>query len=126
MILKNNFYQFNGGGFDPGEYTYTLSVQGGKLSKTGSFEVIEYNTEQQFVSSNLAGMQQFAENNETTLHYQDQLDDLVNTLLTDDKFKPIQKSRQKSVPLIDWYYLLFILITILAAEWFYRKYLGLI
>ncbi|CAL66736.1 hypothetical protein [Christiangramia forsetii] len=126
LILKNNFYQFDGGDLDTGQYTYTLSVQGSNLSKSGSFEVVAYNTEQQFVSSNLSGMQSFAENNEAKLYYPDELNDLVNTLLTDDKFKPIQKSRQKNVPLIDWYYLLFILITILAAEWFYRKYLGLI
>jgi len=126
LILKNNFYQFDGGDLEPGDYEYTLNVQGSSLSNSGSFEVIEYNAEQQFVSSNLSGMQSFAENNGAKLYYPDQLIDLVNTLLTDDKFKPIQKSRQKSVPLIDWYYLLFILIIILAAEWFYRKYLGLI
>jgi len=126
LILKNNFYQFDGGDLNPGEYVFTVNVQENNLAKSGSFEVIEYNTEQQFVSSNLSGMQSFAENNETELYYPNQLNDLINTLLADDKLKPIQKSRQKNVPLIDWYYLLFILIIILAAEWFYRKYLGLI
>ncbi len=126
LVLKNNFYQFDGGDLKPGEYSYTVSVHGKGLSKSGQFEVVEYNTEQQFVSSNLSGMQSFADNNGTILYYPDKLNDLVNTLLTDDKFKPVQKSRQKTVPLIDWYYLLFILIFFLAAEWFYRKYLGLI
>ncbi|TRO66373.1 VWA domain-containing protein [Christiangramia sabulilitoris] len=126
LLLKNNFYQFDGGDLPPGNYSYNISVQGENLSKSGNFEVIDYNSEQQFVSSNLSGMQSFASNNDTRLYFQDQVDDLINSLLADDKFKPVQKSRQKTVPLIDWYYLLFILISILAVEWFYRKYLGLI
>ena len=126
LVLKNNFYQFDGGDLEPGEYAYNIVVENKKLLKSGSFEVIEFNTEQQFVSSNLSGMQYFAENNETDLYYPDKVLKIVNVLLTDDKFKPVQKSRQKTLPLIDWYYLLFILIIILAVEWFYRKYLGLI
>lgn len=126
LILKNNFFQFDAGDMPAGEYSFTVRVQNENLTKTGTFEVIDYNTEQQFVSANLSGMQSFADNNATQLYFQDQLDELVNSLLQNDKFKPIQISRQKTVPLIDWYYLLFILIAILAAEWFYRKYLGLI
>ncbi|GAA4324158.1 hypothetical protein GCM10023115_53320 [Pontixanthobacter gangjinensis] len=126
LVLKNNFYQFDGGDLPAGEYAYNIRVANKKLSKSGSFEVIEYNTEQQFVSSNLSGLQSFAENNETDLFYAGDAENLINSLLANDKLKPVQKSRQKTLPLIDWYYLLFILIFILAVEWFYRKYLGLI
>ena len=126
LVVKNNYYQFNGGDLEPGTYSYKVTVEGEKVTKSGIFEVIAYNSEQQFVSSNLTGMQYLADNNETRLYYPDELEDLVSTLLADDKYKPIQKSRQKTLPLVDWYYLLFILIFILAVEWFYRKYLGLI
>ncbi|TBW29314.1 vWA domain-containing protein [Gramella sp. KN1008] len=126
LVVKNNFYQFDGGDLPPGNYAFTISVLDSNISKSGSFEVIDYNTEQQFVSANLEGLKAFSENNATSLIYPDRLEDLISSLLNDDKFRPVQKSRQKNVPLIDWYYLLFILIIILAAEWFYRKYLGLI
>lgn len=126
LVLKNNFYQFDGGDLASGKYSFNISVPKKNLSKSGNFEVIEYNTEQQFVSANLSGMKSFARNNQTSLYYPDQLQKLVNTLLSNDKFKPVQKRHQKSLPLVDWYYLLFILIIVLATEWFYRKYLGLI
>ncbi|MBT8296225.1 MAG: hypothetical protein KJO51_07400 [Gramella sp.] len=126
LVLKNNFYQFDGGDLKPGEYAYELFIPGKNLSGSGNFEVIDYNSEQQFVSSNHAGMQYFAENNDARLYYPDQVDELIGSLLNDERFKPVQKSRQKTLPLVDWYYLLFILITFLAVEWFYRKYLGLI
>ena len=126
LIIKNNVYQFDAGDLPPGNYSFTINVRNQNISKSGSFEVIDYNTEQQFVSANLEGLQSFSVNNQTDLIFPDQTEELINSLLNDDKFKPVQKSRQKTVPLIDWYYLLFILIIILAAEWFYRKYLGLI
>lgn len=126
LVLKNNYNQFDAGDLPAGNYSFTIRVSNKNISKTGNFEVIDYNTEQQFVSANLTGMKSFAENNNAILYYPEQLQELVNTLLTEDKFKPVQKSREKSLPLVDWYYLLFILIIILAAEWFYRKYLGLI
>ncbi|MCH4823238.1 VWA domain-containing protein [Gramella lutea] len=126
LLLENNFFQFDGGDLEPGIYDFTISVEGKNLARSGTFEVIDFNTEQQFVSSNLSGMQSFADYNGTRLFYPGELNQLINTLLNSDKFKPVQKSRQKTVPLIDWYFLLFILIFVLAAEWFYRKYLGLI
>ncbi len=126
FILKNNYYQFDGGALNPGSYSYEVIVPGKNLSKSGEFEVIEYDAERQVASANLSGMQSFAQNTGSELFFPDQPDELINTLLKEDKFKPIQKSRQKAVPLIDWFYLLFILIFVLAAEWFYRKYLGLI
>ncbi|MUP45567.1 VWA domain-containing protein [Gramella sp. BOM4] len=126
LAVKNNFYQFDAGGLPAGEYQFRVNVEDRNISGTGRFEVIDYNTEQQFVSANLSGLQMFADNNRTSLTFPDKIGELITSLTNSEKFRPIQKSRQKTLPLIDWYYLLFLLILILAAEWFYRKYLGLI
>ncbi|MDX1543570.1 MAG: VWA domain-containing protein [Christiangramia sp.] len=126
LVLKNNFYQFDAGELSPGNYDFTIQVLNKNIAKSGSFEVVDYNTEQQFVSANLEGLRSFSENNQTYLTFPDKIEELINSLLNDDKYRSVQKSQQKTVPLIEWYYLLFILIIILAAEWFYRKYLGLI
>ncbi|MCP9200647.1 VWA domain-containing protein [Gramella sp. GC03-9] len=126
LALKNNFYQFDAGGLPAGDYRFSISVENQNVAASGRFEVIDYNTEQQFVSANLPGLQAFVENNQTSLTFSGQTGELIQTLLQSDKYRPVQKSRQKTLPLIDWYYLLFLLIVILAAEWFYRKYLGLI
>ncbi|MFT5679087.1 MAG: hypothetical protein ACI9FY_001636, partial [Patiriisocius sp.] len=47
-------------------------------------------------------------------------------LVSDARFATIQKSEQKTVPLIDWKYLLGLIALTLALEWFIRKYNGLI
>lgn len=126
LVFKNNFYQFNGGDLPIGNYSFSVKVSGENLTKNGNFEIIDYNPEQQFVSANFTGMQSLAQSNNSEVFFPNQLSFLKNRLASDESLKPVQKSHQKIVPLIDWYYLLFILILVLAAEWFYRKYLGLI
>ncbi len=126
LLIKNNFYVFEVGDLSPGKYNFTVNAENKGLSRSGSFEIIDYNIEQQFVSANKFGMSSLADYNNARLFYPDKIDILKKALLDNDRLKPVQKSVEKSVPLIDWYYLLFILIIILAVEWFYRKYLGLI
>ncbi len=126
FILKNNAYEVDLGSLAPGTYNFKITETGTQLSRSGSFEIIAYNIEQKFISANKNAMEALAENSETKIYYPNQIQDLIDSLLSKDKYKPVQKSQQKNVPLIDWYYLLFLLVLILAAEWFFRKYKGLI
>ncbi|PKD16110.1 hypothetical protein APR41_09965 [Salegentibacter salinarum] len=126
LVLKHNGYEVDLGNLPAGKYDFKITETGSQIARSGSFEVIAYNIEQQFISANKNAMEALAENSGTQVHYQNQLQQLSNALLSNDKYKPVQKSRQKIVPLIDWYYLLFLLVLILAAEWFFRKYKGLI
>ncbi|SKB31537.1 hypothetical protein SAMN05660776_0321 [Salegentibacter holothuriorum] len=126
FILKNNGYEVDLGDLSPGTYTFKIVETGSQISRSGSFEIIAYNIEQKFVSANKNAMLALAENSGTVVFYQNQIQEFIDGLLSEDKYKPIQKSQQKAVPLIDWYYLLFLLVLTLAAEWFYRKYKGLI
>ncbi|WP_037321457.1 hypothetical protein [Salegentibacter sp. Hel_I_6] len=126
LVLKNNGYEVNLGNLNPGTYNFKIFEANSDISRSGSFEVIPFNIEQQFIGANKNAMTVLAENSGTALFYPDKLQELKNELLSNDKYKPVQKSQQKNVPLIDWYYLLFLLVSILAAEWFFRKYKGLI
>jgi hypothetical protein len=50
---------------------------------------------------------------------------MIDVLLNDNRYQQVQKREQKVVPLIDWKYLLGLIVLILSAEWFIRKYNGL-
>ncbi|TDN89278.1 hypothetical protein DET49_10623 [Salegentibacter sp. 24] len=126
LILKNNGYMVNLGNLTPATYNFKITEKASQISRSGSFEVIDHNIEQQFISANKNAMEALARNSGTKAYYNGQVTNLVHTLLNNDKYKPVQKSHEKTVPLIDWYYLLFLLIIILSAEWFFRKYKGLI
>ena len=51
---------------------------------------------------------------------------LIDTLIKDDNFKQVEISKEKIEPLIEWIYLLGLIILSLSIEWFLRKYNGLI
>ncbi|GAA4271734.1 VWA domain-containing protein [Aquimarina gracilis] len=126
MILKNNSYEVDLSNLTPGDYDYTVSVIDENISKSGSFSVLEYDVEQQFLNADVTKLKRVATNTNGKYYYINQIDSLINNLLTDQRYQVIQKSKENVVSLIDWKYLLGIVILLLAIEWFARKYNGLI
>ncbi|RZS93721.1 VWA domain-containing protein [Aquimarina brevivitae] len=124
MLLKNNSYEVVFSNLVPGEYDYTVRVMGENLSRSGSFSVLEYDVEQQFVGTDVTKLSQLATNSNGKLYYANQFTDLVNSLTTNPNYKILQKSNTTVVSFIDWKYLLAFIIFCLAAEWFLRKYYG--
>ena len=110
----------------PSEYSFTVSSTNENLSKSGIFQILQYNVEQQFLNANYTKMQQLATNSNANSYFIDNSDDLLNDLLNDNRYQAIQKSHNNSLPLIDWEYLLGIIALSLAVEWFLRKYSGLV
>ncbi len=126
MILKNNSYEVDLSNLPAGNYDYTVSVVGENIAKSGSFTVLEYDVEQQFLNADVTKLKQVATNTNGKLYYSNQIDSLMSDLLSDQRYQVIQKSKENIVSLIDWKYLLGIVIFLLAVEWFARKYNGLI
>ena len=126
LLLKNNFYEVNLSSLEAGEYDYTVSVSNEVLSASGSFTIIDFNVEQQFLNANVAKLERISIATGGKTFFIDNFEDIVTNFTTDNRYIPIQKSEQKVVPLIDWKYLLFLIVMLLAVEWFSRKYNGLI
>jgi hypothetical protein len=126
MLLKNNFYEVDVNSLPAGEYGYTVSVGNEAIARSGNFTILDFNVEQQFGNANVSKLQRVAANTEGTAYFPDQTDRLIEVLVNDDRFQSVQKSEQKVVPLIDWKYLLALIVLFLTAEWFIRKYNGLI
>jgi len=126
FVLKNNNYQVDLSSLPPSEYSFTVRASNENRSKSGNFQILEYNVEQQFLNANVTKLQRLATNSKGSSYFIDQTDNLVNDLLNDDRYLSIQKSHKNTLPLIDWKYLLLIIALSLSAEWFLRKYNGLI
>ncbi|AXO79165.1 VWA domain-containing protein [Olleya aquimaris] len=126
LILKGNNYQVNLNGLASGSYSFTVKSSSENISVSGNFKIIEYNVEQQFLNADVTKLQQVATNSNGSAFFINNYKALANDLLNDKRYQPIQKSNKSVVPLIDWYYLLFIIVLSLALEWFIRKYKGLI
>ena len=81
-----------------------------------------------FKSANAAEehLKALAKKNEGIAYFINNTSALEDDLINDSRFATIQKSTKKVVSLIDWKLLLLSIILTLSAEWFIRKYNGLI
>ena len=126
LLLSEGNYRVDLSGVDSGIYKFTLKHNTESVSTSGSFEVLEYNVEQQFLNADINKLMSLARSSEGNGYFSDQFDSLVNDLLNDSRYQIIQKSTKNIVPLIRWKYLLGIIALCLFSEWFIRKYNGLI
>ncbi|MRT15815.1 VWA domain-containing protein [Vitellibacter sp. q18] len=126
MLLRNNFFEVDLNSLPAGEYNYTVSVANEAISSSGNFTILDFNVEQQFLNADVAKLERLAQKSNGNAYFATQADALIGALLANEKFQNIERSEQKVVPLIDWKYLLAIIALALAAEWFIRKYNGLI
>ncbi|TQD39059.1 vWA domain-containing protein [Haloflavibacter putidus] len=122
FILQNKTYLVDLSNLQPGEYNFTVSIKNKPISKKGSFSIVDFDVEKQFFSANTQGFRKIAD----SLYYPNSVDNLINNLTNNKKYQAVQKEEIKKASLIDWYYLLAIIIACLSAEWFIRKYNGLI
>ncbi len=126
MLLRSNFYEVDVSALSEGTYNFTVSVVGEGIARSGDFTILEFNVEQQFLNPNIAKLRRIASQTGGKAFFLDNAQNLVEDLLNEEAFKAIEKSQQKIVPLIDWKYLLALIVFLLSAEWFIRKYNGLI
>ncbi len=126
FVLNTKNYQVDLSGLEPGDYTFTVSARNETISKSGEIKILEYNVEQQFLNADVSKLQTVATSSGGTSYFIDNTKDIANALLNDSRFVTIQKSTKKVVPLIDFKYLLLLIALCLSAEWFIRKYNGLI
>ncbi|MCW5519499.1 VWA domain-containing protein [Aureitalea sp. L0-47] len=126
MLLRSNFYEVDLNSLPAGNYQYTVSVRDEVVTRSGSFTILEFNVEQQFLNADVTKLKRLATNTNGTAFFVSERENLINALLEDQRFVAVQKSEQKVVPLIDWKYLLGLIALLLSLEWFTRKYNGLI
>ncbi len=126
LFLGDSEYEADINDLPAGEYTYTVSVEGTEFTKNGRFSIEDFNIEQLFVSSDYKKLNQLAESSTGRLYFPDEMENLMEDLLTQNRYLPTQKSVENVVSLIDFRVVLGIIILAFTAEWFIRKYNGLI
>ena len=126
FVLSNSNYQVNLSGIEAGDYAFTVRTNGENVSKSGELKILDYNVEKQFLNANIDKLKSVANASNGEIYFIDDTSTLISDLIADSRFATIQKSAKKVVPLIDFKYLLAFIVFCLSAEWFIRKYNGLI
>lgn len=126
LLRTSNAFKVNLDGLSAGNYTFTVKELNSNSAYSSSFEVLDFNIEKQFVNPDWNKLNQLASQTKGKAYLSNQADTLIKQLLADDSYKAVQKTLVKKSPLIDWIWLLVLIAVSLAAEWFIRKYNGLL
>ena len=126
MLLKNNFYDIDLNSLSAGEYQYTVAVSDQTVMRSGNFTILDFDVEEQFLNADVTKLDRLATNTGGKAFFITETSEILSALIKDDSFQLTQKRAQKVVPLIDWKYLLGLIVFLLTSEWFLRKYNGLI
>lgn len=126
MLLRHNYFEVDLNSLPAGEYNFTVSAQNDAVFSSGSFSILDFNVEQQFLNADIDKLARVAQTTGGKSYFPEESNSLMEELINNTDFQNIERSELKVVPLVDWKYLLVIIVLALAAEWFIRKYNGLI
>ena len=126
LLKATNSYKVNLDGLEAGNYSFKVTEKQSNSSFSGSFEVLDFEIEKQFVNPDKSRLEQLATNTNGKVYYPNQIENLIKSLLENENYIPTQKETIKKSPLIDWIWLLILVVLSLATEWFVRKYNGLL
>ena len=117
-------YQLEISALDPEKYSFTARVEGENIVKKGRFRISQFNVEEQFTNANATKLQRLTQKTGGTLFLANEKETFIKTIIKDPQYTSIQKERLKKTPIIDWLWILFLVVGLLSAEWFIRKYHG--
>ena len=126
LLKDNNTYKVNLDGLPAGNYNFTVRELNSKSTYSSHFEILDFDIEKQFVNPDLDRLNQLATLTQGKVYFPNQVDSLIQSLLTDEDYKTIEKNNISRSPLIDWKWLLVLICSFFAIEWFVRKYNGLL
>ena len=126
MLFKGNYFEADLSDLPSGEFDFTVTVSDENITSSGSFKILEFDAEQQFLAADHKKLLKLADNTNGNLYFLNDTDSLITDLATSSQFVPIQKNKRKVVSLIDFRFLLGVIILALTLEWFIRKYNGLL
>ena len=126
FYLNGTIYELNLNDLQSGDYSFTVSNAQNNKRVNGLFTVIDYSVEQQKSQANKNDLSILANNSGGKTFYPNQMEDLYQYILKNENLVSIQKIKIKTTSLIDWKWLLGLIVLSLSLEWFIRKYRGLI
>lgn len=124
FVQSESGYKAELSSLSSGTYQYQVRTKDREFVSSGQFEILAYNIETQFLNANYKALNQLANTTGGQLFLENQYSALLDELFKNSNYKTIQKISKKTVPLVDYKWLLLLLVLSLTAEWFIRKYNG--
>jgi hypothetical protein len=126
MSRRQDYFEANLNALNPGSYTFEVSVTNTDFSKSGKFIISSVDTESKNYGADLNRLTTLAENAGGDVFFPENLEKLKDSLLKSNSYRPVQISQGNVVSLIDIKLILGLIFASFSAEWFLRKFHGLI
>jgi hypothetical protein len=124
MALHNDYYLADLSDLPAGNYTFTVSDKDGSLKQNGYFEILPFSLEAKNITANLKDLKTLAKQSKGHVYFPNQSKELFSFLKNTSNYPAIMSYKTQTTPLIDYKWLLFLLVILLAAEWFLKKLRG--
>ncbi len=123
---SQDFYVLNAGRFPEGEYRFTASTEynGNQYTSGGSFSVQSIMKEEYDLTARHDILNQISINTGGQMFYPENASEIASVISNDNNIKTVMYQKAVTKPIIEWPWLLGIVILILAIEWFMRRYFG--
>lgn len=120
------YFNLNAGYFPPGAYSFVAKTSGtgDKLVFEGKFEVQPVQLELYETTANHGLLKLLAQSTSGQMVYKDEMDKLHDLVVSSDRLKPVLYQSNITQPVINLKWLFFLLLALLSAEWFMRRYYG--
>jgi len=121
-----NAYRLDAGTFEPGTYQWEAEVQVGTdvYSDEGLFNVVALDLEGLRTIADHQLLYQLAENTGASMYYPGEWEALAEDIRQREDIRPQMYSHKEFVEIINMKALFFIILALLAVEWFVRKRSG--
>ena len=126
LLKGNNAFSVDLAGLSSGKYSFVVKELNSNTTYSSTFELLDFNIEQQFVNPNVAQLNQLATQTNGVAFMPNQITSLIDLLKNNDDYTAVEKQITSKKSLIDTVLLLVLIALFLAVEWFVRKYNGLL
>lgn len=126
FAVAGNFYNLPLGTLRAGKYAWvaTTSYNGKKHSKKGIFVVENMQLEALETTANHGVLQQISANSNASFYPLSQYQQLLNSIDKRDDIVEVAYAESAFNDLIDYFWILLLIVLLLSAEWFLKRYNG--
>jgi hypothetical protein len=126
LLKGNNSFSVDLAGLTAGKYSFVVKELNSNTTYSNTFELLNFDIEQQFVNPNVPQLNQLASQTKGTSYMPIQIDSLIKSLIENADFIAVEKEITIKKPIVDHILMLILMALFLAIEWFVRKYNGLL
>jgi hypothetical protein len=126
FAVNSNFYTLPLGILKPGNYSWVASTvyQGKKHTKKGVFVVDKIQLEQVDTRSNFAVLRQIAKNSHAQFYTLTNANNIVSAINKREDIAPVNYEQKTTIDLLDYSWILLLIIACLCIEWSVKKWFG--